>query len=404
MPAGLRDEQGVAVPMALMSLALLVPLMLAFGSLSVSEPVIAGNQLRASQGRALADSGVQYALWALSSAPELGGLPSPLPGSPAAAPFDGRTLVAVGMTGGFTVKVTDHAGGDPHVRTITSVGWVAGSGEGNARAHRQVVADAVTVPHPGARAACALCVRGSLSVTGNVAIDGTNRDAACGADTKYGAVSGGATTVTGPAALVGGAGGGAQHQPPDALDPVTLSPAALDALRALAMRTGTYYGPGFPTGGTVSDDRATWDGRVVFDAARPLRDGIIFVDATDGRTLEPGGPTTTLATARLEAGALAASDGVFHGWLVVNGALDIAAGLRLRGLVYAVDTLSYRAPGIGSIEGLAVALNAREPAARLETVAGGGLSISFDCRHAGGAGVVPHGFTLIPGTYREEHD
>ena len=313
MAAGLLDERGVALPMALMSLALLVPLMLAFASLSVSEPIIAGNLLRASQGRALADSGLQYALWALSRPPGLGGLPSPLPASPAAAPFDGRTLVAVGMTGGFTVQVADHAGGDPAARTITSVGWVAASGVGGARAHRQVVADAVAVPHPGTRAPCALCVRGALSVTGNVAIDGANRDPACGDDAKYGAVTGDATTVTGPAALSGGAGGGAQHQPASAFDTVTLSPAALDALRALAARTGTYYGPGFPNGGTVSDGRATWDGRVVFDAANPLRDGIVFIDTTDGRTLEPGGPTASLAGARLEAGALAPPDGIFRG-------------------------------------------------------------------------------------------
>ena len=51
-----------------------------------------------------------------------------------------------------------------------------------------------------------------------------------------------------------------------------------------------------------------------------------------------------------------------------------------------------------------MALNARDPAARLETVAGGALSVTFDCRHAGGAGAVPHGFALVPGTYREERD
>jgi hypothetical protein len=398
------DDRGVALPMALMSLALLVPLMLAFASLSVTEPVIAANHLRASQARALADSGLQYALWALSSPPERGGLASPLPASPAPAPFDGQTLVAVGMTGGFTVRVTNHAGGDPQVRTVTAVGWVAGAGEGAARAHRQVVADVVAVPDPGARAPCALCVRGALSVAGNVAVEGTNRDPACGGDTRYGAFSGGATMVTGPARLAGGAGGSAQHQPASAFDAVTLSPAALEALRALAMRRGTYYGPGFPRGGTVSDGGASWDGRVVFDTDHPLRDGIVFIDTTDGRPPGPGDPAATLAAARLEAGALPAPDGVFHGWLVVNGSLDITAGLHARGLVYATDSLTYRAPGLGRIEGLAVAMSARDAAARLETVAGGGLSVTFDCRHAGGAGLVPRGFALVPGTYREDSD
>jgi Tfp pilus assembly protein PilX len=76
MVAMLRDQRGVALPMALLSLGLLLPLMLALASLSTHEPLIAGNLLQASQGRTLADSGLQYALWALSAP---GGLPSPLP-------------------------------------------------------------------------------------------------------------------------------------------------------------------------------------------------------------------------------------------------------------------------------------------------------------------------------------
>jgi hypothetical protein len=399
MTPRLRDERGVALPLALMSLALLLPLMLAFASLSVSEPIIAGNQLRASQARALADSGLEYALWALSAPPHLGGLPSPLPGTPAPAPFDGRTFVTLGITGGFTVQVANHTGGDPQVRTITAVGWADGK-----RAHRQVAGDAVAIPRPGARAPCALCVRGALSISGNVAIDGTNRDPACGDNAKYGTFTREATTVSGPTAITGGAGGVAEHQPAEAFEAVTLSPAALDALRAVALRAGTYYGPGFPSGGLVSDGGATWDGRITFGASNPLPDGVVFIDATDGRNLEPGGATTTLAGARLEAGAFAAPDGVFRGWIVVNGALEIAAGLRVRGLVYAVDTLTARATEPGSIEGLAVALNARDSAARIEAAAGSGMSITFDCGLAAGAGLVPQGFVLIPGTYREEPD
>ncbi|HEU4369789.1 MAG TPA: hypothetical protein VFV05_16325 [Methylomirabilota bacterium] len=393
------DARGVALPMALMSLALLGPLMLAFAALSVTEPIIAGNHLRASQARALADSGLEYALWALSTPAGLGGLPSPLPATPAAAPFDGRTLVQLGITGGFTVQVANHAAGDPQVRTITSVGWADGG-----RAHRQVVAEAVAIPRPGVGAPCALCVRGALTVSGNVAIDGVNRDPACGDDDKSGTFTRDATTVSGPASITGGAGGLAEYRPSEAFDAVTLSPAALDALRALALRAGTYYGPGFPNGGLVSDGSVSWPGRPVFGASNPLPDGVVFIDATDGRTLEPGGATTTLAGARLEEGAFASPDGTFRGWIVVNGALEIVAGLRIRGLVYAADSLTYRAPGPGAIEGLAVALNARDAASRVETTAGGGMSITFDCAAVSGTGVVPRGFVLIPGTYREEHD
>ena len=399
-----RNQQGVALPLALLTLALLVPLMLAFASLSVSEPVIAANQLRASQARALADSGLQYALWGLAMPAEQGGLAALPPGATSPPPFDGRTLVAVGLTGGFTLQVAAHAGGDPQVRTVTAIGWVAGSGEGSARAHRQVIADVVAIPHLGLRAPCALCARGALTLAGNLAVDGTNLDPDCGGDTRHGVVSGAATTVTGPVALTGGAGGLAQHQPASTLDAVTLSPAALDALRDLARRNGTYYGPGFPRGGTVSDGSTSWDGHIVFDAAHRLRDGVVFVDTADGRPPEPGAGADTLAAARLDAGAVAAADGVFRGWLVVNGALDVTAATRLQGLVYAADTLTYGTAGAGSIEGLAVALNVRQPEARLETTAAGGLRVAFDCRAAGGAGVVPRGFALIPGSYREERD
>jgi hypothetical protein len=401
---GARDEQGVALPLALLTLALLVPLMLALASLSVSEPVIAANQLRASQARALADSGLQYALWGLAVPAENGGLASVPPETASPPPFDGRTLVAVGLTGGFTLRVAAHTGGDPQVRTVTAVGWVAGSGEGSARAHRQVIADVVAIPHLGLRAPCALCVRGALALSGNIVVDGTNQDPACGADARHGVVSAGATTVTGPVVLTGGAGGVAQHQPGSALDAVTLSAAALDALRALARRNGTYYGPGFPRGGAVSDGNPSWEGHVVFDAAHRLRDGVVFVDTTDGRPPAPGAGADTLAVARLDAGAVAAADGVFGGWLVVNGALDVTVATRLRGLVYAADTLTVGAAGAASIEGLAVALNVRQPEARLETIAAGGLRVAFDCQAAGGAGVVPHGFALIPGSYREERD
>ena len=81
------DEQGVALPMALMSLALLSTLLLAFASLSLTEPLIAANHLRGTQARTLAESGVEYALWALSNPDHPAGLPSPLPDVVASPPL-----------------------------------------------------------------------------------------------------------------------------------------------------------------------------------------------------------------------------------------------------------------------------------------------------------------------------
>src|SRR5882672_1446750 len=117
----ITNERGVALPMALITLVLLTTLMLAFAVLSQTEPVIAANQLRVSQARALAESGFEYAVWALTNSTDPQGLDSPLASSPAPSPFDGTAFATLGSTGGFTVRVTN--GPDPDSRTITAVGW-----------------------------------------------------------------------------------------------------------------------------------------------------------------------------------------------------------------------------------------------------------------------------------------
>src|SRR5262245_19946271 len=108
-----RDQRGVALPMALLSLALLTTLMLAFAAMSQTEPVIAGNQLRVSQAHAQAESGVEHAIWALTAGNVLPGDPlpagtlaNPMPSSPAPTPFNGVFFTAMGSTGGYTVQVT----------------------------------------------------------------------------------------------------------------------------------------------------------------------------------------------------------------------------------------------------------------------------------------------------------
>src|SRR5882672_9189977 len=98
----ITNERGVALPMALITLVLLTTLMLAFAVLSQTEPVIAGNQLRVSQARSLAESGFEYAVWALTAgnvaAPPAGTIANPMPSSPAPAPFNGATFKTNGTT------------------------------------------------------------------------------------------------------------------------------------------------------------------------------------------------------------------------------------------------------------------------------------------------------------------
>jgi hypothetical protein len=196
------NERGVALPMALITLVLLTTLMLAFAVLAQTEPIIAANQLRTSQARSLAESGFELALWALTNSTDAQGLAAPLP-SPMPATFSG-TFVPVGGTGGFTVTVT--SGPDADSRTITAVGWTPTNSPTDPRtkAHRRVSATVSSVPNIAFSAPCALCVKGSLNITGNSAINGANSDTHCGANNKYGTYTKDTTTTGGSASVSGG--------------------------------------------------------------------------------------------------------------------------------------------------------------------------------------------------------
>jgi hypothetical protein len=64
-------ERGVALPLAVVTLLMVVSLALVLGALSVTEPVIASNQLLVAQARASAESGLEAALAAFSNTPTL---------------------------------------------------------------------------------------------------------------------------------------------------------------------------------------------------------------------------------------------------------------------------------------------------------------------------------------------
>jgi Tfp pilus assembly protein PilX len=124
----LLDDRGVALPSAIMTLVLLTSLMLAFAALTTTEPLIASNHLASAQARALAESGVQRALWALSNPTSANGITDPMPSNPAPSPYNGVAYTQAGTLGGFVVSVTNATNPVtgaviPHVRTVTAVGW-----------------------------------------------------------------------------------------------------------------------------------------------------------------------------------------------------------------------------------------------------------------------------------------
>src|SRR5438045_2189371 len=90
------DERGIAMPLALITLLILSGLVVGFSALAATEPTIAGNQLATTQARALAEAGVERAIWALKNPADPKGIPSPLV-RPTPAPFDGSRTVRVSI-------------------------------------------------------------------------------------------------------------------------------------------------------------------------------------------------------------------------------------------------------------------------------------------------------------------
>ena len=70
----LTDERGAALPLALIAMVMLTTLIVAFSVLATTEPLIANNQLTVAQARAVAESGVERAIWALNNDTNASGL------------------------------------------------------------------------------------------------------------------------------------------------------------------------------------------------------------------------------------------------------------------------------------------------------------------------------------------
>ena len=172
------SERGVALPMALLSLVILSALIAGFSVMSAIEPTIANNQLAVAQARALAEAGVERALWALSNPADAQGIPATFTTPP--SPYDGGRLVPVVAgghpVGGFRVTVTN--GPTAYERRITAVGFVPNDTTAGRRALRKITVTALNpqliVKDPPA----ALSVRGELRAGGTLRVDSRTDGAA----------------------------------------------------------------------------------------------------------------------------------------------------------------------------------------------------------------------------------
>lgn len=422
----LRDERGVALPMAMMTLLLLTTLMLAFAVLSQTEPVIAANQLRVAQARSLAESGFEHAVWALSEGaiareadppqplPQ-GALDTPLP-VPTPAPFNGAIFTVAGETGGYTVTVTTPAG-KPNERLIVSTGWTPTNSDTDKRtkAHRTVQAIVERLPNLGLNAPCALCVKGDLAVGGTATVDST-LDTSCGE--KVGTFSSGTLALGGNAQIKGADGNATANQstdyltgqPASAFDNFTLSSNNLNQLKRLAKANGTYFGPGYTkttnANGETTPTSAAYDGSVSLTAANKIKNGIVFFDTVSGNNIGTPPDPADFADIRLGGNFSLSPD--FTGWIVVNGSLAISGDMKINGLVYAVNDFTYNGTGNGEINGLAISQNVYDTTATSisseDAQATGNSRVKFNCANTRNVATVPQTFTLKLGTYCERTD
>ena len=384
------SEDGIALPMTLIILTLLTALTVAFLAFSSSEPAIAMNQMTNAQARAIAESGIERALWALtkgdSSPGAAGSIADPLP-VPVPAPYDGSQYVAVGV-GGFIVTVA--AGGAVNERTITAVGYVPDNVNPVAIKKIQTTVTKVKFLDPP----CAICAGGENppGTTTNVQIGGS---ASITASTAGGAqycpgvtptaatYSQGAINTNGNPNITGPTGGTAlsPNQPNANFAPFLFTDSDMAVLKSLAKANGTYY-----------QGAQTW--------TSPPPNGIIFVDTPSGNPLTNSSPLSDIFTVDIHGNW---SPPGWSGWLVVAGTISISGNTTLKGLIYAQNDVNLHGAGGGSITGAVISTNRVDTlSTNIDTNDIGNAPITYNCPSVrNGGGTIPQNWFVKPGTYRE---
>ncbi len=382
-------ESGTALPMALIILSVITTLILAFIALTATEPSIAANQMANAQARAIAESGVERALWALTkgdSAPGFSGsLANPLP-TPVPAPYDGSTYVPVGV-GGFVVTVA--AGAAVNERTITATGYVPNQLSPTAVKKIATTVTRIKMLDPP----CAICAGGesppgttsSISIGGSASISASTSQGAvncAGVTPTSAAYANGAITTNGSPNLYAPSGGSqiAGDQPTGNFAPFTLTDSDMLVLKALAKANGTYY-----------QGDQTW--------TSPPPNGIIFVDTVSGDPLTTSTPPGHIPTVDIHGNW----SGSWSGWLIVAGSIDISGNTSLRGLVYAQNDVNLHGTGGGNITGAVISSNRVDTSStNIDTDDTGNAPLTYNCPAVrDGGGTISQNWFVKPGTFRE---
>ncbi len=333
----MRDEQGIAFPMALIVMAILAALMAAFAVLATSEPQIASNQMHSVQARALAESGVERALWALTqgeaSTPPSGALVNSGPPNytvTMVAPYDGSQEVTQGV-GSFKVTVT--SGAAPNIKIVTAVGFVPNAT--HPVAIKKIVTQVTRLKWIDP--VCGLCAGGEQGGVGQE------------------------NSATFPSGML-------------------LSNTDTATLKAMAKAQGTYY-KGVPP----------WNGGV------PPKNGLIFVDTTDGSVLTNSTPAANIPSLTIH------GNGTWNGWLIVAGSVDISGNIDMSGLIYAQNDATLHGSGTGFITGAVITTNRVDTSStNIDSQDTGNAPISYNCPAVrNGGGTLSQSWFVMPGTYRD---
>ena len=403
----LSNQRGVALPMAILALLMLSALVIGFSVLSATEPTIANNQLMVAQARAVAEAGVEQAIWALNN--PAAGIPTPIARADgaAAAPYDGTQLVPVfngGINiGGFMVTVTGPTqpplppnGLGVAERRITSVGWVPNATPTNP--HQKITVTVwnpqLLLPDPPA----ALSVRGELEVGGTSIVDST-LDTSCGK--KVGTLTTGKTELKDAATTVWGAtdnntvpnqvtdanngpipanaGDVVKNLATSSFDKFILTDSDINALRAYAKANGTYL-----------------QGSVTYNAGNKIPNGLVFVDTVSGSNITQEGITpatlsSDFGSVRIDGNPAADPSGIFSGWLFVNGSLSVNGAFVAHGMLYAQNDIVYHGIGTGRVEGAMMSRNIRDlSSTSIDSDLLGNAKIVYNCAYARtGGGINP---------------
>jgi hypothetical protein len=357
------------------------------------------------QARAIAESGVDRAIWALNNPGDANGIPYPL--VTPAAPYDGSTAVPVMFNGAqvgvFTVSVTN--GAQPHERNIVATGWVPTNTGPGPNVKQRIQVTVAKLRNFGGDAPAALTVRGELDIGGHSLID-SRSDNSCG--TKAGTWSEGDTSQGGSSKVYNYGDNTANSQvlyannpagdivemvPDPKFDPFTYTNAELDMLKAIAKAQGTYY-----------------QGSVTFNSSNQVPNGLIFVDTVSGQNITPATPSSDFASLTIHGNAPQYVDPnsgkrFLKGWVIVNGTAAISGTFEMHGLLYVVNDLSYQGTGTGQIVGAVISQNIRDTSfTSIDSDTGGNSTIIYNCSYAkkGDGGVsISESFTIKLGTYKE---